>query len=106
MVWLVPAWTPVAAQQPTGNIPTVTGTPPWHPLITVNNPDGANVRAGPSSYDYAADLDFLPNLATAPAIGKSPVGRMDSNYRFECSWGSGLGIRTLGILSPGISSHC
>jgi hypothetical protein len=70
LLWFAPSWTPVAAQQPTGNIPTVTGTPSG-PFITVNNPDGANVRAGPSSYDYAA-LGWLPPGSSAPAIGRSP----------------------------------
>jgi hypothetical protein len=69
LLWLAPAWTPAAAQQPTGNIPTVTSTPSG-PFITVTSPDGANVRAGPSSYDYAI-LDKLPPEATAPAIGRS-----------------------------------
>jgi hypothetical protein len=71
LLWLAPAWAPAAAQQPTGNIPTVTGTPSG-PFITVTSPDGANVRAGPSSYDYAI-LDKLPPEATAPAIGRSPA---------------------------------
>ena len=71
LLWLAPAWTPAAAQQPTGNIPTVTGTPSG-PFITVTSPDGANVRAGPSEYDYAI-LDKLPPEATAPAIGRSPA---------------------------------
>jgi hypothetical protein len=72
LLTMAPAWTPAAAQQPTGNIATVTGTAPTTPFITVNNPDGANVRAGPSSYDYAA-LDWLPPGAVAPAIGRSPA---------------------------------
>jgi len=72
LLWLVPAWTPAAAQQPTGNIPTVTGTASG-PFITVISPDGVNVRAGPSSYDYI-QLDWLAPQETAPAIGRSPAG--------------------------------
>jgi hypothetical protein len=71
LLWLGPLWIPVAAQQPTGSIPTVTGTP-IGPFITVNNPDGANVREGPSSYDYPA-IGFLVDGETAPAIGRSPA---------------------------------
>ena len=70
VLWLAPAWTPVAAQQPTGNIPTVTGTASG-PFITVTDPDGANVRAGPSSYDYAA-IGYLVPGETAPALARSP----------------------------------
>jgi uncharacterized protein YraI len=72
MLWLVPAWTPAAAQQPTGSIPTVTGTASG-PFITVTSADGANVRAGPSSFDYAA-VGALVVGETAPALGRSPGG--------------------------------
>ncbi len=100
LLWSVPAWTPAAAQQPTGNVPTVTGTAPTHPLITVNNPDGANVRAGPSSYDYAL-LDFLPNQATAPAIGKSPLGEWIQIIDLSVPGGVGWVYAPLVSLSPG-----
>jgi uncharacterized protein YraI len=70
LLWLAPAWTPVAAQQPTGNIPTVTGTASG-PFITVTNPENINVRAGPSSYDYAL-IGTLVVGETAPALGRSP----------------------------------
>jgi hypothetical protein len=70
MIWLTPTWTPAAAQQPTGNIPTVTGTA-IGPFITVTSADGANVRAGPSSFDYEA-IGFLVPEETAPALGRSP----------------------------------
>lgn len=72
LLWLAPAWSPAAAQQPTGNIPTVTGSPTG-PFITVNNLDGANVRTGPSSFDYPA-VGFLVDGETAPALGRSPAG--------------------------------
>ena len=71
LFWFAPTWTPVVAQQPTGNIPTVTGTPTG-PFITVDS-EGANVRAGPSSYDYGL-IGFLVPYETAPAIGRSPGG--------------------------------
>jgi hypothetical protein len=100
LIWLAPAWNPAAAQQPTGNIPTVTGTALTHPLITVNNPDGANIRAGPSSYDYSL-IDFLPNQATAPAIGKSPLGEWIQIIDLSVPGGVGWVYAPLVSLSPG-----
>jgi hypothetical protein len=90
LLWLAPAWSPVAAQQPTGNVPTVTGTPTG-PFITVNNPDGANVRAGPSSFDYPA-IGFLVNGETAPALGRSPADEWIEISYLAASGGGGLGI--------------
>jgi hypothetical protein len=100
ILWLVPASTLVAAQQPTGNIPTVTGTALTHPVITVNNPDGANVRSGPSSYDYPL-VDFLPNQASAPAIGKSPLGEWIQIIDLSVPGGVGWVYAPLVSLSPG-----
>lgn len=99
LIWLAPSWTPVAAQQPTGNIATVTGTPAG-PFITVNNPDGANVRAGPSSYDYAA-LGWLPPGATAPAIGRSPGQEWIQIIYLGTPGGVGWVYAPLVALSPG-----
>ncbi len=99
LLWLVPAWTPAAAQQPTGNIPTVTGTP-LGAVITVNNPYGANVRAGPSSYDYV-ELDWLPPGATAPAIGRSPAQEWIQIIDVGVPGGVGWVYAHLVSLSPG-----
>lgn len=63
---------PVAAQQPTGSIPTVTGTASG-PTVTVSNPEQINVRSGPSSVDYDAIGILLPD-ETVPALGKSSEG--------------------------------
>jgi uncharacterized protein YraI len=71
ILWLAPTWSVVHAQQPTGNVPTVTGTVSG-PFITVQNIDGANVRAGPSSFDYPA-VGFLVDGESAPALGRSPA---------------------------------
>lgn len=62
----------VFAQQPTGSVPTVTGTPEG-PMIRVNNTEGhVNVRSGPgTNFDIIGDL---PQGATAPAIGRSAGG--------------------------------
>jgi len=62
----------VSAQQPTGSIPTVTGTPSGA-YITVTYPEQINVRAGPNSYRYPAIGVLLPG-ETAPALGRSPGG--------------------------------
>jgi hypothetical protein len=67
----VPEPQKVAAQQPTGSVPTVTGTPAG-PYITVSNTEPQiNVRSGPSSYIYPA-IGVLLNGETAPALGRSP----------------------------------
>jgi hypothetical protein len=61
------------AQQPTGSIPTVTGTPRG-PYITVNlDVDFVNVRSGPSEYFYPK-IGILLRGQSAPAMGRSPDG--------------------------------
>jgi hypothetical protein len=66
---------PALAQQPTGKIPTVTGTPEG-PIITVyQNLQVIHVFAGPSIYDYPSIGVLLANQ-TAPAIGRAD-GRDD-----------------------------
>jgi hypothetical protein len=62
----------VLAQQPTGSVPTVTGTPTG-PIVKVTYPEQINVRSGPSSYFYSIIGILLPNQ-TAPALGRSPGG--------------------------------
>lgn len=68
----VPAPQKVAAQQPTGSVPTVTSTPTG-PTIKVTYPEQINVRSGPSSYLYTA-IGVLLSGETAPALGRSPGG--------------------------------
>ncbi|MEW5940249.1 MAG: SH3 domain-containing protein [Chloroflexota bacterium] len=66
----LPAATLVHAQQPTGSIPTVTGTP-LGPRITVNlDQDFVNVRSGPSSFYYPR-IGILMRGESAPALGRS-----------------------------------
>jgi hypothetical protein len=73
MILAVPLAAPAHAQQPTGSIPTVTGTEPG-PYITVNlDNDFVNVRAGPSQYFYPK-IGVLMRGQTAPALGRSPDG--------------------------------
>ncbi len=63
----------VQAQQPTGSIPTVTGTP-IGAYITVNaDQNFVNVRSGPSSYFYPR-IGILLTGESAPALGRSPGG--------------------------------
>lgn len=66
----------VMAQQPTGSVPTVTGTPEG-PIIKVDQslPQPIRVYAGPSSFDYPAIGILLAN-ESAPAIGRAK-GRED-----------------------------
>lgn len=65
-----PAQPPVLAQQPTGSIPTVTGTPSG-PVIRVDQSlQQVRVYAGPSSFDYPA-IGVLLGNQTAPALGRA-----------------------------------
>ncbi len=70
LIFNVPESQKVAAQQPTGSVPTVTGTPVG-PTIRVTYPEQINVRSGPSSYLYPA-IGVLLSAQVAPAIGRSP----------------------------------
>ena len=70
-----PGQAPVMAQQPTGSVPTVTGTPEG-PVIKVDQSiPQIRVYAGPSSFDYPA-IGVLLGNETAPAIGRAS-GRED-----------------------------
>ena len=70
-----PAKPSVLAQQPTGSIPTVTGTPEG-PVITVDQSiQVIRVWAGPSVYDYPP-IGVLLGNESAPAIGRAD-GRED-----------------------------
>ncbi len=67
---LIPGGQPALAQQPTGSIPTVTGTAEG-PFITVD-PFNQQIKvyAGPSSFDYPAIGVLLAN-ETAPALARA-----------------------------------
>ena len=67
---LLPGGPVVLAQQPTGSIPTVTGTPEG-PIVTVyQNLQVIHVYAGPSTFDYPS-IGILLGNETAPAIGRA-----------------------------------
>lgn len=70
LAWMGPTPPPVLAQQPTGSIPTVTGTPSG-PIVRVDQ-SLANIKvyAGPSSSDYPA-IGVLLGNETAPALGRA-----------------------------------
>ena len=63
-------YTPVLAQQPTGSVATVTGTPEG-PVVTVDQSIPViRVYAGPSSFDYPS-IGVLLGNEKAPAIGRA-----------------------------------
>ncbi len=70
----VPEPQKVAAQQPTGSVPTVTGTPVGAFITVAGTEPQINVRSGPSSYIYPVPIGVLLNGQTAPALGRSPGG--------------------------------
>ncbi len=72
IITYVPVTIKVAAQQPTGSVPTVTSTP-MGATIQVTYPEQINVRSGPSSWLYPA-VGVLLSGEVAPAIGRSPGG--------------------------------
>jgi len=68
-----PGLTVVLAQQPTGSVPTVTGTPAGA-VVTVNSDnEQIKVRGGPSTYLYPP-IGVLLAGQQVPAIGRSPGG--------------------------------
>jgi uncharacterized protein YraI len=61
------------AQQPTGSLPTVTGTPAGAYIIVNLDQPQINLRAGPSTYKYPI-IGILLAGQQAPALGRSPGG--------------------------------
>ena len=93
----------VLAKQPTGSIPTVTGTPAG-PYITVANADGANVRAGPSSVYYEKIGPSLIDGQIVQALGRSPGGDWIQIYYPGVPGNAGWVYAPLVVLSPGYLS--
>jgi hypothetical protein len=91
---------PAFAQQPTGSVPTVTGTPSG-PIATVVNADGANVRAGPSSVYYEKIGPSLIDGQKVPALGRSPGGDWIQIYYLGVPGNVGWVYAPLVVLSPG-----
>jgi hypothetical protein len=63
----------VFAQQPTGSIPTVTGTPMGSYVTVYSDQLFIDVYAGPSSYNYER-IGILASGEKAPALGYSQDG--------------------------------
>jgi len=73
LLWGEASLTRVSAQQATGTALVESGTS-GASYITVTYTDGANVRAGPSSFDYPEVGPRMNPGDTAPALGRSPGG--------------------------------
>jgi hypothetical protein len=99
MSLLPPGRSDAQAQQPTGSIPTVTGTPTG-PIITVTNDEQINVRSGPNARSYPI-IGFMFPLQTAPALGRSPGGDWIEIYFPGVPGDSGWVYAPLVSLSPG-----
>jgi hypothetical protein len=88
------------AQQPTGSIPTVTGTP-LGPVITVYTDQNViGVYAGPSSYNYD-QVGILMAGEHAPAIGKSADGNWIEIIYVGVPGAKGWVYAPLVAISPG-----
>ena len=91
----------VLAQQPTGSVPTVTGTPSGAEITVDPSNRLIGVYAGPSSFDYP-QIGILLSNETAPALGRAR-GRADWIQIYypgvpgRVGWIYGLYVR----LSPG-----
>src|SRR5512134_3945267 len=96
-----PSEPPALAQQPTGSIPTVTGTPEG-PVVKVDQSIPViRVYAGPSSFDYPS-IGVLLGNETAPAIGRAKDREDWIQIRYpgvpgSIGWVYGLYVK----LSPG-----
>lgn len=93
--------TPVTAQQPTGSVPTVTGTPSG-PYITVTYAEQINIRAGPmfSGFSYPIIGVLLPGQ-TAPVLGKTAGGEWIEIIYQGVSGNVGWVYANLVSISPG-----
>ena len=70
VIFYVPAYSSAVAQQPTGSVPTVTGTPAGM-IVRVNfDIETVNVYSGPSSYLYPS-VGVLLKGQEVPALGIS-----------------------------------
>ncbi len=78
----IPSRMVVVAQQPTGSIPTVTGTPSG-PMVSVDpSIEQIDVYAGPSSYNYPA-IGVLLTGIKVPALGRSRTDDRWIMIRYE-----------------------
>ena len=90
----------VYAQQPTGNIPTVTSTPTG-PYVTVySDQTFIDVYAGPSSYDYES-IGIMAAGTSAPALGFSQDGNWIEIVYMGVSGGVGWVYAPFVSITPG-----
>ncbi|HEX2697020.1 MAG TPA: hypothetical protein VHM28_04880, partial [Anaerolineales bacterium] len=76
IIFSIPAPLSVHAQQPTGSIPTVTGTPSG-PMVSVDPSLGQiDVYSGPSSFSYPR-IGVLLTGIKVPALGRA---RQDNDW--------------------------
>jgi len=88
------------AQQPTGSIPTVTGTPPG-PFVTVySDQNEIGVFAGPS-FDSYAQIGILLSGEKAPALGYSVDGKWIEVVYMGVPGGKGWIYALYVSISPG-----
>jgi len=106
LVVCIPSRSPVQAQQATGSVPTVTGTPNG-PMVSVDpSMQQIDVYAGPSKFNYPA-IGVLLTGVRVPALGRA---RDDDNWimiRYEgvpgsIGWVYALYVSLIG--GPGGSS--
>ena len=91
----------VYAQQPTGSIPTVTGTPTG-PLVTVYSDQlFIDIYAGPSSYNYDR-IGILASGEKAEALGYSQDGNWIEIVYMGVQGGKGWVYGPFVSISPGI----
>ncbi len=101
-----PVHTYVAAQQPTGSIATVTGTPVGATVAVDPSLGYIDVYAGPSTYEYPA-IGVLLTGVRVPALGRA---RGDQNWiliRYEgvpgsVGWVYALYVSLSGAGDPGL----
>jgi len=101
LVYLSPMRITAIAQQPTGSVPTVTGTAAG-PFIKVTYEEQINVRAGPvfSGLSYPVVGVLLPG-ETAPALGRTAGGEWIKIFYAGIPGNSGWVYAALVDLSPG-----
>ena len=90
----------VIAQQPTGSVPTVTGTPAGPTIIVTSGEGYIRVRGGPSTFFYDP-IGVLFDGQIAPALGRSPGGDWIQIVYPGVPGGIGWVYAPLVTLSPG-----
>jgi hypothetical protein len=94
----------VKAQQPTGSVPTVTGTPPGASVTVYADPNEVGVFSGPSADTGSyAQIGILIAGETVPALGYSTDGKWIQIIYLGVKDGKGWIYAPYVKLSPGFS---